>query len=325
VGSEMRVRLFLLTAAPPLLGFAFALVVAWVGHSSVKSEVAACVRLGCFDSESFPRWAETISPFIRGSEYEGRLNINKEPQSGSLNVYIAKTKLPGSLAPISCNCAYVGSSTVVCDKEFLLTFQNVVNFTRASVYGKDADTVWTQTRAIFERVNERVGHVLQSWILGHEIAHAILHAPSGIERHKPFTEQQELEADQYFMDRSLVGADKQQIQNLSFGLTQFIFAILGIAMNGPNTGVRVEGKAVIAPSADGVHPRWLIRALKLGQRISDRGQAHGDRNDFYDRLADSVVVRQGGLQIGSICALESLRELEARLQEERLGSGDKHN
>jgi hypothetical protein len=77
------------------------------------------------------------------------------------------------------------------------------------------------------------------------------------------------------------------------------------------------GKVDIAPSIDGIHPPWLIRALNLGERIDDHFHV---QNGIYNSLASQVLVTSGGIDIGSLCAFENLRELEAHLQEQRFGA-----
>jgi hypothetical protein len=298
------------------VGVAFALALGISNHRSGRSEIAACVPRGCFDSKTASGLKEIVEPFIRGTRFEGKFNTTGEPRQAFLNVYVARLGLPGRLASISCNCAYVGDSIIVCDQKFLSTFESTVNFTINSFYGRDVKTIWEQQKNIIEQVNRRIAHVMESWILGHEVGHAILHGDTSLDHRRAYSERQELEADRYFIEKALSDADVQQRQTLSFGLSQFIFAVMGIAFNETSKVTHhEEGKAIIAPSVDGIHPPWLIRALNLGERMDDDVQS-----DFYKRLASNVLIKPGGIDIGSLCAFENLRELEAHLQEQRLGT-----
>lgn len=310
----------LLFVTIPIFGFFLALGCALIGNrDTVGSDIARCLAQDCFDRETASRLKETIAPFVQGSRFEGKVNTEAAPRDGFLNLYVARSAPEGRLASIRCNCAYVGSSTIICDKAFLDTFSKVVNFTRQGVYGKDADALWAQSKAIFDQVNKRIADVLVAWILGHEIGHAILHGESNFGRRRPFTRAQELEADRFFIEKSLVGADARQVQNLSFGLSQIIFAVIGIAMNIPGADQETPRKAIIAPSLDGIHPPWLVRALLLGQEISELQHA---QDGFYSSLSGNVVELKGGVDVGTFCATENLREVQSRLQEQRLKSAD---
>jgi hypothetical protein len=309
----------ILISTVPILGLLLALSFAWIGgHDTVRSDIAACISRDCFDRESADQLKDTIEPFIRGSRYEGKLNIDSAPREDFLNFYVTKSSPMGRLASIRCNCAFVGFSSVVCDKSFLSSFSNTLNFTRSAIYGKDADEIWQQEKAVFEQVNKRIGDVMKSWLLGHEVAHAILHGQTNFGRRKAFTQKQELEADHYFIERSLVGADKQRIQNISSGLTQLIFAVVGIAMNTLTAAQDNPGKAIIAPSTDGIHPPWLIRALELAKQIGELGQTDGKADEFYGGLSKLVVMKKGGVDVGTLCDSENLREIQAHLQEQRI-------
>ena len=305
-----------LALTAPIAALVIILGVGWLQRSSLKSDVANCLTEHCFDTNVAVQYLPIITPFLAGTPFAGKLNTSGPPQEGFLNVYFAKAKLPGRLSSIKCNCAYIGFSTVICDDQFIASFRSAVNFSRASFYGKDASTIFEQERAVIEQVNQRTSQTLTSWILGHEIGHAVLHGSMSYERRQRVTEKQELEADNFFIERASREADRQGRQNLSWGITQFIFGIFGVASS-PAAG-RAGGRVVIiAPSTDGIHPPWLIRALKLGERMTQMDPDRPQQNNFYESLLSNVEVRSDGKDIGSFCRFENLREEGARLQQER--------
>lgn len=313
----MRSFLYL---AMPVLGFLAALGGALLDHrGTVASEIARCISQDCFDHDGAARLKDSIVPFTRGTRFDGKLNTDGPPREGYLNLYVTRSAPVGRLAPVKCNCAFVGESSIVCDRAFLETFAGAVSFTREGVYGRDADAIWTDNKAVFEQVNRRIAEVLKAWILGHEIGHAVLHAESNFGRRRPFSREQEAEADRFFIERAVAGAGERQIQDLYFGLTQIVFAVMGIAMNLPAEDQNGPRQAVIAPSMDGIHEPWLVRALKLGGEI---GEIQGKSDDFYSGLASKVVERKGGLDVGTFCAFQNLREIQSRLQEQRLRKND---
>jgi hypothetical protein len=299
---------------------AVALIVAggFFSHASLSDEVAACFVRNCFDTKIAERFTSTISPFLQGTKFEGKLNSAQPPKDGYMNIYFATLSLPGRLSSIACNCAYIGSSIIICDNRFLASFTSAVNFTRDSFYGENAGEIWDQETRIFSQVNERLARVLLSWLIGHEIGHAVLHDTVNFQRRHVITEPKELEADAFFIEKAFANADKQQRQELYSGITQFIFTIIGTAFRAGEGGTTTVGAAVVAPSIDDIHPPWVIRALKLGQRMADLDPDTPSHDDFYVSLLSHVRIEAGGTEIGSLCAFENLREIAARRQQQRL-------
>jgi hypothetical protein len=302
----------------PVAAFVIVLGVGWLQRSSFQSDVANCFDQHCFDTDLAVQYRPTIAPFLAGTPFAGKLNTSGPPKEGFLNVYFAKGKLPGRLSSIKCNCAYVGSSTVICDDQFIASFRSAVNFSRDSFYGKDASAIFEHEKAVIEQVNQRISQTLTSWIIGHEIGHAVLHGSMSYERRQGVTEKQELEADNFFIERASQHADSQARQNLSWGITQFIFGIYVVASRELFLAARRAGRSVvIAPSSDNIHPPWLIRALKLGERMTKIDPDPRQQNDFYESLLSNVEVEPHGKDIGSLCKFENLREQGAKLQQER--------
>ena len=75
---------------------------------------------------------------------------------------------------------------------------------------------------------------------------------------------------------------------------------------------------MITPSVDDVHPPWLIRALKLGERMTSLDPDSPKGDTFYKGLESNVEVERGGTDIGSFCTAVNLREIGAHRQQKRL-------
>ena len=131
------------------------------------------------------------------------------------------------------------------------------------------------------------------------------------------TDTQELEADRFFATKLFAGADKRSRQNLYAGVTQFIFTAVSLAFSAK------ESRAVLAPSVDGIHPPWLIRALRLGEHMNSIDPDAGG-SDFYQSIGSRVEVRRGGLELSSFCDFKNIREIAAKNQEQRLRDSDKN-
>lgn len=309
----MRIDSRLVAVALPIVFVPLLLVVGLLFRDPLMNEVSACLAAGCFDTTVASNIAPAVSVFLAGTKYEGKINTSERPKEGYLNIYLAKSQLPGRLSTIKCNCAFIGNSTIICDQRFLSSFTDSVKMTRDSFYGPDSGKIFEEQKLVIDQVNERVAKVLALWLIGHEIGHAVLHYYISFERRTAMTEKQELEADKFFIDKMLASATKDERQNVSFAITQFIFSIITATFRTSPNG----GAAVIAPSVDGIHPPWLIRALKLGEHMNRVISTDATGNDFYEKLAHDVTVARDGTDIGTFCSALNLREVGAKLQKKR--------
>ncbi|MDX8527433.1 hypothetical protein RFM68_23310 [Mesorhizobium sp. MSK_1335] len=280
-----------------------------ISRKPVSGVVASCLSAGCFDLQAGERLLPEIRPFVVGTRFQGKINVDYAPLAGMLNFYVATRKLPGQLGTISCNCAYVGADIVICDKAFLETFSSSVNFTQDSFYGEGSREIWTNQADLFERVNQITSSILRTWIIGHEIGHAVLHAPTSSERRIAMTKAKENAADSFFLEKASVGHDEKAVRNLHWGLNQLIMQIIVITFK--------DGKAHVAPSSDDIHEPWILRAIALGQELTDRGPE--PENDYYKSLSRDISVEPGGGSIGSLCQFQNLRERATQIQKKRLG------
>lgn len=303
-------------AALPIAAVLLILALGTLRRGSLVEEIRDCHRSGCFDAEAAGPFEPVIAPLLRGTPYEGRLNLREPPSVDHLNVYFANADLPGRLRTIACNCAFVGAATIICDQRFLRSFSRAVDYTPDSFYGRGADEAWHENGRIFRQANAQVSGVLLSWILAHEIGHAVLHAGLNLGRRRAVTEEHELQADTFFAEQVFRDADQRTRQQVYAAVSNFVFALIGVAFR-PAAEAGGRGTAVIAPSADQVHQPWLVRALRLGQELTERERGPERDNDFYKSLAGHVVVAPGGLEIGSFCDYENLRDEAARRQQAR--------
>jgi len=297
-----------------LFGFCIALALCllmlhyFVSSRSIIELVGSCVDKGCFDLQVGEKFQPVIQTFVDATRFEGKINTQSKPQLGYLNFYVASSKLPGRLSGIKCNCAYIGSDTIICDEAFLRSFSSSVNFTRDSIYGKDADKIWEDVRRTLSKVNDDTSTNLAAWIIGHEIGHAVLHETSSSLRRIAMTREMENAADSYYLDRALAAKDPKAADKVSWALNQFIFQAVSLTY--------ANGKARIAASVDDVHDPWLLRAMALGQRIVDKSRNPAD--DFYKSLGQSISVEPTGSGVGSFCEFQNIREKAAKKQEQRL-------
>ncbi len=299
-------RLFWITVAVAL---SVLLVSLAINRETIRDVVADCYQAGCFDLEKGRELAELAKVFVNDTRFEGRVNVDGAPRLDALNIYVANQALPRRLQQLECNCAYVGANTVICDQKFLSSFSNSLAFTRGSVFGSNADEIWSSTQGVLEKTNEITATVLTSWILGHEIGHAVLHSDYLEGRRRAITRTEEQEADAFFLGRASGSAEGYPpTRDLEWAISQMIFQIIVLTYE--------DGKARIQPSRDGVHDPWLLRALSLGQSLVD--VSDDPESDYYSSLAEAVVIDLEGGSAGSFCSLANIREGAATEQLRRL-------
>ena len=229
-----------------------------INDRPVQQLVTSCFEEHCFDLESATELQPTLARFVAGTRFQEKINITVAPRAGHLNFYVAKGILPGKLAGLKCNCAYVGFDIVICDQAFLETFASSVNFTRDSIYGESASEIWDEEGNLFAKINQTTSATLLSWIIGHEIGHAVLHEPATAGRRIIMTREKENAADSFFLEKAEISSNANASQNISWALNQVIFQTISITYR--------DGKARIAPSSDGIHDPWIVRAIALGQK-----------------------------------------------------------
>ena len=235
---------------------------------------------------------------VKGTRFEGRENTSAPLQSDALNI-LALPAASAGLAELACNCAYLGAQVIVCDSRFMNSFSNAVNY-------NVEDPALKGNFAKLEQVNRRW---LLSWLIGHEIGHAVLHDGKGqfgrrLWSHRGVTASLEEQADSFFAQH--VPPDERK--RAAFVLTDFAFQALSFTYKVDASG---HGQAVIAPSRDGIHPPWLLRALSVARTVSELNSGRGTGEDFYGGVLTNVRVDAKGVDIGTLCSAENLRWLAA--------------
>jgi hypothetical protein len=184
---------------------------------------------------------------------------------------------------------------------------------------------------VLGRVNETFAHVLFSWILGHEIGHAVLHDVDG-----KFTitarlaaislwQRREREADEFAADRMT----PTEIQRSTFTLTNMVFQVYHRAYlkqhpaDGPpkrNWSKPLEAihllfatQSPIAPNivriqpVDGIHDPWVFRALRMASVLENRDSSRTANSSFLPQLTRNFVIAKDGFDVGDFCNGLSVR------------------
>ncbi|WP_026734109.1 ImmA/IrrE family metallo-endopeptidase [Fischerella sp. PCC 9605] len=126
---------------------------------------------------------------VKGSDFEGKVQINKPPQPGFINIYLLN-KDPNKLSRSFSNCSYIGyMNTIICNANFL---KHEINLIRKidKLYDvilfdlKTNKPIDISDKNIINKLHTRIAGSFLTWILGHEIGHAILHKEYVIESKK---------------------------------------------------------------------------------------------------------------------------------------------
>jgi hypothetical protein len=289
-------------AAMPVIGL---LIYAWSAgpKHTEEQKVAQAIARDEIASDYAPLLQEIAERFVVDS---GRpLNTRAPPDSKHINVFLLK-RGSGAARSLSCNCAYIGDAVVLCDQAFLETFSKALNH-------KATDP---RIDALLGRVDAYFARFLMSWLIGHEIGHALLHDKDGglmrAARRSGFalSEKQEVEADEFFLEH----IDAKEIVRAHSAMMEFLFQATLAAF-------RFEGgtsQAVFRPSADGVHPPWISRALHLEKLLTDRDSSRLGKLGFYKGIAPLISIAPSGIDLGSFCAAENLRQNQTPADADKL-------
>ena len=154
--------------------------------------------------ESFVKFTDYVSyasaTFLSGTRFSGRITINSQPKPGHVNIYFVADNRHSLVRNFHDNCAYIGYfDAIICDvslftKRFA-AIDKIQTFFDIVLYGLTGDNqvelLTPESTPNFTeiaqgtRVPERLKASLLLWVLGHEIGHAVLHAPH-IQRREQF-------------------------------------------------------------------------------------------------------------------------------------------
>jgi hypothetical protein len=125
------------------------------GQPPQASFVRSLRSKGLIESMVDTQLVRKIEGLCEKTKYAGRLSVNGELDSTKLNFYIVNSDRDSSLRNV---CAYIGHQTILLDKIFLTSFLDRDTFFQQLPRGEHAAMVSS----------------FQSWVIGHEIAHAEL-------------------------------------------------------------------------------------------------------------------------------------------------------
>jgi hypothetical protein len=259
--------------------------------------------------------------YVQGTQYEGRINARQPPIPDHLNIYVLGSDPLRRFRAVRCNCAYIGHRIVICDKRFLDTFAASLRYSQ------------TDSIPVLKRVNEALSHVLFSWILGHEIGHAVLHDADG-----RFTisakwgqhwigndttslwQAREQEADEFVANH----LTPTEIRLASFTLMNMVFQVYHRAYLDQHSGedktkqnwpkpieaIRhffqtprpSSSNVVTIQPVDGIHDPWVFRALRMASVLEKREvPAAAAKSSYLPELSADFVVAKGGFDPGGFC------------------------
>jgi hypothetical protein len=191
------------------------------------------------------------------SRFAGNITINDELDSSKLNFYIINSERDSSLKNV---CAYIGCNTILLDNTFLQSFLDKDSFF-LTLSEKDRECIYSS---------------FQTWVIGHEIAHAELkHSVSHfVSYRKPKTSEEGLQFHQLEIaaDERSITYSNEQYPDLREKMLLRLFqvdydSLYGAEPNSPNKYLKYYDEFGLQRTYTfkgiGSHPLMLYRSALL--------------------------------------------------------------
>lgn len=259
-----------------------------------------------------------IADLSSDTRFAGRTTLNEKPRSDHLNLYVFSAERLSTIDRrfniYKENCAYTGwLNVILCDLDLIDGFltDRALDRETASI-GEDLPV--DQPRPTKEIERERLQELRRAmllWVLGHEIGHAVAgHAPAHFQKSQfhrlvdvnSLSHQQEIEADQFVIDRLAQPHTKNVFFYFDF-LTALLNRDIRMRLcpdidplqHCPNlqqgVGIIFNSELAMTYSAEGTHPEYLIRLLRMIDVADDRHDL-GIHGYLAKQIIEYLLVRE---------------------------------
>lgn len=118
--------------------------------------------------------------FVIGTPFQGRVNINSPPEIDSINIYFLNSDSSRLSRHFEGNCAFIGHyHTIICDANFIGKIINDLDQIQKTydivLYTPEGAVDLAKDKELQKAIVDRLKGNVITWILGHEIGHAVLH------------------------------------------------------------------------------------------------------------------------------------------------------
>jgi len=282
-----RRSLIVILAVTPILALMIVSILFNLRRSGMETKVIETyIQSGSIDLSYRDSIVEIANRFAKNSRFEGRVNTTHAPITGDLNIYMLEKDPFNAFADIKCNCAFIGEDIILCDKAFFETFA------RSLDYSPD------QKIPVLNEVNKLFYKWLGSWLLGHEIGHAVLHSSTRGKFGRAFERSQEWQAKENEADEFVIAhIDSAEIQKASFAFTNLVFQIYTKAYSEQQP----KGPVKIKVPPDRIHGPWVQRAINMGARLEEHSPGGKPKSDFFPSLSSNFSYTDDGYDVGRLC------------------------
>mgnify|MGYP000991680851 CR=1 FL=1 len=308
----------------------FAIIISALGRTDSSDDIPLYkvideYRSAGYITNDYDKVIELVAKdFIEGTSFENSLNLNGLPKNNSINIYVLRQDPNNYFRGLGCNCAYIGSSTILCDENLLTSMTNTiliseVNFPLTIELPNGEESILEYDAVGFINLGMMV-FVFQ-WTIGHEIGHLILgHDSSRYYFQPPTTDlvtlepldvdiprNFEIEADQFVLEH----VSRDYGNTIYFGINNFIDYLYHQALKAQGTELptnvdftgEIYGRRIKLNLYDGPepHPPLLIRSLDMMDVVLKSEIAY-DNTGYYDDMRATInLVSEGSPFYASVC------------------------